>query len=46
MIPFTNLKKLIKDLIVRLNEEANKEAEHRGWCFGLARQVAEIPLLR
>merc|ERR1712203_383239 len=30
--PFVKVKKMIKDLIVRLMEEANDEAEHRGWC--------------
>merc|ERR1711876_43530 len=30
--PFSRSKKMIKDLIVRLMEEANEEAEHKGWC--------------
>merc|ERR1719223_1351033 len=30
--PFTKVKKMIKDLVVRLMEEANDEAEHKGWC--------------
>lgn len=30
--PFQNVKKMIKDLIIRLMEESNGEAEHKGWC--------------
>merc|ERR1719487_2481017 len=30
--PFKKVKKMTKDLIVRLMEEANAEAEHKGWC--------------
>merc|ERR1719335_142499 len=30
--PFKKVKKMIKDLIVKLMEEARQEAEHKGWC--------------
>merc|ERR1719326_2794272 len=30
--PFKSVKKMIKDLIAKLLEEANQEAEHKGWC--------------
>jgi len=30
--PFGKVKKMIKDMIVRLMEEANEETEHKGWC--------------
>jgi len=30
--PFKKVKKMIKDMIVKLMEEANEEAEHKGWC--------------
>jgi hypothetical protein len=29
---FKKIKKMIKDLIIKLMEEANEEAEHKGWC--------------
>jgi len=30
--PFAKVQKMLKDLVVRLMEEANEEAEHKGWC--------------
>merc|ERR1719379_1439137 len=30
--PFKKVKKMIRDLIVKLMEEANSEADHKAWC--------------
>merc|ERR1719380_395713 len=30
--PFTKVKKMIKDLIWKLMQEATAETEHKGWC--------------
>merc|ERR1719440_2073468 len=30
--PFKKVKKMIKDLISKLMEEATPESEHKGWC--------------
>merc|ERR1719247_2469687 len=30
--PFKTVKKMIKEMVVKLMEEANAEAEHKGWC--------------
>jgi len=32
--PFKSVKKMIKDMVVKLMEEAAEEAEHKGWCDG------------
>jgi len=42
--PFVKVKKLIKDLIVKLMEEATAETEHKGWCdteLGTNKQTRE-----
>merc|ERR1719456_2097236 len=30
--PFKSVKKMLKEMVVKLMEEANEEAEHKGWC--------------
>jgi len=30
--PFKTVKKMVKDMVVKLMEEAAEEAEHKGWC--------------
>jgi chromosome segregation ATPase len=32
--PFGKVRKMIKDMIIKLMEEANEETEHKGWCDG------------
>jgi cell division septum initiation protein DivIVA len=32
--PFVKVRKMIKDMIIRLTEEAAQESEHKGWCDG------------
>jgi hypothetical protein len=42
--PFDKVKKMVKDLIVRLMEEATQESEHKGWCdteLGTNKQTRE-----
>merc|ERR1719146_433666 len=42
--PFDKVKKMIKDLIVRLMEDATQESEHKGWCdteLGTNKQTRE-----
>merc|ERR1719247_419515 len=42
--PFDKVKKMIKDLIVKLMEEATEESEHKGWCdteLGTNKQTRE-----
>jgi len=43
--PFAKVKKMIKDLIVKLMEQANSEAEHKAFCdteLGTNKQTREI----
>jgi hypothetical protein len=30
--PFGKVKKMIKDMVIKLTEEATEEAEHKGFC--------------
>merc|ERR1719261_825864 len=42
--PFDKVKKMIKDLIVKLMDEATEESEHKGWCdteLGTNKQTRE-----
>merc|ERR550537_105883 len=42
--PFDKVKKMIKDLIVKLMEEATEDSEHKGWCdteLGTNKQTRE-----
>jgi len=42
--PFDKVKKMIKDMIVKLMEEATEESEHKGWCdteMGTNKQTRE-----
>merc|ERR1719313_1474974 len=42
--PFKKVKKMIKDMIFKLQEEANEEAEHKGFCdteLGTNKQTRE-----
>merc|ERR1719248_382118 len=42
--PFDKVKKMIKDMIVKLMEEATEESEHKGWCdteLGTNKQTRE-----
>jgi predicted nucleic acid-binding Zn-ribbon protein len=42
--PFTKVKKMVKDLIWKLMEEATAETEHKGWCdteLGTNKQTRE-----
>jgi len=32
--PFGKVRKMIKEMIIKLMEEANEETEHKGWCDG------------
>jgi len=44
--PFKKVKKMMRDMINRLIEEANDEAEHKGWCDRSLQQMSRPELKR